>query len=187
MSEVQYVRDTGTCIELCRSETLHSWSCLALSRPDLLPGSSWPAYIPTSLAHITRSNVSSMRKWISVLIFVCLCMFLPLCFGLCCCLLCAAFGVIKNNNITASESRANISQDVLWAWGYKNEIKALTQQQCGVNSSSRALSLRWQLRERKSLKVYHMPPKLVTYIHKSFIKMMAKRIKLTIRYTIKSI
>jgi len=29
-----------------------------------------------------------------------LCMFLPLCFGLCCfsCLLCAAFDVIKNNN-----------------------------------------------------------------------------------------
>ena len=25
-------------------------------------------------------------------------MFLPLCFGLCCCLLYAAFGVIKNNN-----------------------------------------------------------------------------------------
>ena len=41
----------------------------------------------------------SMRLFCSFgfIIFVCLCMFLPLCFGLCCCLLCAAFGVIKNN------------------------------------------------------------------------------------------
>ena len=34
-------------------------------------------------------------------------MFLPLCFGLCCfsCLLCAAFGVIKNNNNRAPAYR----------------------------------------------------------------------------------